>query len=128
MSFQPKKRIPSIAAAGLALVGCGDDSQFEQAAGRIDRLDPRVTAFCMKFVECYPDGFIIDDLDSCRLFVLGYLDAYSVVSDDPGACIAAAFSYMECFNDVPCQTAGVSCLDVTEAYEAACFPTEEETP
>jgi hypothetical protein len=51
MYFTPKKTIPPIA-AGLALAGCGDDS-LQQALDRMERLDPLVTAFCMKNVDRY---------------------------------------------------------------------------
>lgn len=129
MSFEPKKKIPSIAAAGLALAGCGDDpSQFEQTAGRIDRMDPTVTAFCLKYVECYPDGWLLPDVDSCRATVLGYTDAYAELSDDPEGCRSAMYSYFDCVEQASCSTAEVECTPEVGAFEERCFGEAEESP
>lgn len=127
MSFEPKKKIPTIAAAGLALVGCGEDSSsaFQQAAGRIDNLDPAVTAFCMKYVACYPDGLFYDDADYCRAIVLGYMDSYVELSDDPDACLGAAHSYFDCVERVPCETAEAECQTAAEDMNLVCNGEEE---
>lgn len=126
MSFEPKRKIPPIAAAGLALVGCGDDaSQLQQAAERIDQLDPPVTAFCMKYVDCYPDDWFLPDVDPCRAAMLGYMDAYAELSDDPAACRSAVLSYFDCFRDAPCGDFETVCTTVLDEFYAVCFEEEE---
>ena len=119
MFFTPKKTIPPIAAAGLALAGCGDDP-LQQALDRMERLDPLVTAFCMKNVDCYA-GYYYYDVDSCRVSLLYYVDAVIQLSDNPAACYDAGQSYFECFIDAECETAEVACRDEYAALEAACY-------
>jgi hypothetical protein len=126
MSFEPKRRIPPIAAAGLALMGCGDDaSQLQQAAERVDRLDPHVSAFCMKYVDCYPDDWFFPDLDACRAVMLGYMDAYAQLSDDPAACGDAVLSYLDCFRDAPCGDFETLCTTEFDELDVLCFEQEE---
>jgi len=126
LPFQPKKKIPPIAAAGLALAGCGDDpSRLEQASARIDSLDPPVTAFCMKYVDCYAGSFLFDDVDSCRAIMLSYTDVYALLSDDPAACTASALSYFACVQDAVCGSFAVACFDELEAFEVFCFTYED---
>lgn len=128
MNFEPKRTIPPIAAAGLALAGCGDDaSQLQQAAERIDQLDPPVSAFCMNYVGCYPDDWIFPDLDSCRAATLGYMDAYAELSDDPAACRSAFLSYFDCSRDAPCGDVRALCTTELDELNAICFR-EEEAP
>jgi hypothetical protein len=119
MYFTPKKTIPPIAAAGLALAGCSDDP-LQQALDRMERLDPLVTAFCMKNVDCYA-GYYYYDVDSCRVSLLYYVDALIQLSDNPAACYDAGQSYFECFIDAECGTAEVACRDEYAALEAACY-------
>jgi hypothetical protein len=123
MVFTPKKTIPPVAAAGLALAGCGDDpSEFQQALDRMERVDPLVTAFCMKNVDCYAGYYYYDyDVDSCRVSLLYYVDAVIQLSDDPAACYDAGQSYFECFIGAECGTAEVACRDEYAALEAACY-------
>lgn len=119
MYFTPKKTIPPVAAAGLALAGCGGDpTELQQALDRMERVDPLVTAFCMKNVDCDPAYY--DDVDSCRFFWLYYVDAYVQISDDPAACYDAGRSYFECFNEAACGTAEVECYDEYAALPIAC--------
>ena len=120
MYFTPKKTIPPVAAAGLALAGCGDLSEFQQALNRMDRFDPLVTAFCMKAVECYPDYYYYG-VDYCRVWGLYYADTVIQLSDDPAACYDAGRSYFECFERAACGTADVVCSDQYAAFEAACY-------
>jgi len=124
MYFTPKKTIPPVAAAGLALVSCGDDpSEFQQALDRMERLDPLVTAFCMKNMDCYPGYYI--DVDDCRLLWLYYADTIIQLSDDPAACYNAGRSYFECFEKAACGTAEYACLDEYYALGGACYYGEE---
>jgi len=124
MYFTPKKAIPPVAAAGLALVGCGDDSsEFQQALNRMDRLDPLVTAFCMKTVECYPDYYY--GVDGCRVSWLYYVDTVIQLSDDPTACYDAGRSYFECLTEAACGTAEAACGDEYAALPIACYYGEE---
>jgi len=120
MYFTPKKTIPPVAAAGLALAGCGgDSSEFQQALDRMERLDPLVTAFCMKNMECYPVYYA--DVDLCRFSLLYYVDAIIQLSDDPAACYDAGRSYFECLTEAACGMAEVACRDEYAALEAACY-------
>ena len=111
MAFIPKKSIPSVAAAGLALVGCGND---DNSAARIDRLDPAVSDFCMTAVECNP-SLGEDYVDYCRALYLYYADTYIALSDNPAACEAAFLSYFRCFSgcsvdcELPYQQLGEVC-------------------
>lgn len=124
MYFTPKKTIPPIAAAGLALAGCGDAPlDFQQALDRMERLDPLVTAFCMKNLECYPGYYY--DVDSCRFYNLYNADSYIQLSDDPAACYDAGRSYFECFIDAECGTADFECVDEYAAFEVSCVYREE---
>jgi len=106
-----KKRIPPVAAAGLALVGCGSD---DSTSARIERLDPAVSAFCMTALECNP-SLGEDYVDYCRALYLYYADTYIALSDDPAACEAAYLSYFGCFTgcavncDLPYQQLGDDC-------------------
>lgn len=118
MYFTPKKAIPPVAAAGLALVGCGDDP-LQQALDRMERMDPLVTAFCMKNVECYPYDYY--DVDSCRAVWLYYADTVIQLSDDPAACYDAGVSYFGCFTEAACRTAEVACYDEYAALESECY-------
>jgi hypothetical protein len=118
MYFTPKKTIPPVAAAGLALAGCGDDS-LQQALDRMERLNPLVTAFCMKNVECNSDYYsYYYDVDSCRVFWFYYADTVIQLSDDPAACYDAGRSYFECFAEAACGTG--ECLDEYYALGGAC--------
>jgi len=127
MYFTPKKTIPPIAAAGLALVGCGDDPlDLQQALDRMERLDPVVTAFCMKNVECYAGYYnYYYDVDSCRFVWLYYADTVIQLSNDPAACYDAGRSYFECFAEAACGTADYACMDEYAALGRACYYGEE---
>jgi hypothetical protein len=126
MVFTPKKTIPPVAAAGLALAGCGDDaSELQQAMDRMARMDPLVTAFCMKQVECDPGYYY--GVDNCRLWSLYYADTVIQLSDDPAACYNAGRSYFECFEKAACGTAEVECYDEYAALPIACSYAVEES-
>jgi len=127
MVFTPKKVIPPVAAAGLALAGCGDGGgqgplDLQQALDRMERLDPLVTAFCMKRLDCYDYYY---DVDYCRFYSLYIADSYIQLSDDPAACYGAGQSYFECFIDAECGTADFACMDEYAALEDSCFYGEE---
>jgi hypothetical protein len=87
----------------------------------MERLDPLVTAFCMKNVDCYAGYYYYYDVDSCRVSLLYYVDAVIQLSDNPAACYDAGQSYFECFIDAECGTAEVACRDEYAALEAACY-------
>ncbi|KPK17804.1 MAG: hypothetical protein AMJ62_00790 [Myxococcales bacterium SG8_38] len=120
MYFTPKKTIPPVAAAGLALAGCGDDSpELQLALDRMQSIDPLITAFCMKQVECYPGYYT--DLDGCRVFWLFYADAYIQLADDSAVCYEAGRSYFECVTNAECGSAYADCQDEYAALESACY-------
>ena len=89
----------------------------------MERLDPLVTAFCMKNLECYPGYYY--DVDSCRFYNLYNADSYIQLSDDPAACYDAGRSYFECFIDAECGTADFECVDEYAAFEVSCVYREE---
>jgi hypothetical protein len=89
----------------------------------MERVDPLVTAFCMKNAECYPDDYY--DVDSCRVWSLYYTDTVIQLSDDPAACYDAGRSYFECFEKAACGTAEYACDDEYAALERACYYGEE---
>jgi hypothetical protein len=124
--FTPKKTIPPVAAVGLALTGCGDDSsELQRALGRMQSMDPLITAFCMKAVECYPGYYY--DVDSCRVYSLYYADAVLQLSDHPAACYEAGRSYFDCFTEAECGTAELECLnEYAELVDACSYYALEE--
>lgn len=125
--FAPKKTIPPVAAAGLALAGCGDDSsELQRAMDRMEQLDPLVTAFCMRSVECYPGYYAY--LDYCRAYYLTYADFYIQLADDSAACYDAGVSYFECVTNADCGSAYADCQDEYAALESACYYAEEQAP
>ena len=104
----------------IALAGCGDDSSdLQRALDRIERLDPTVTAFCLKNAECYP-GYYYEDIDYCRMYDLYYADFVVQLSHDPAACYDAGRSYFECFTEAECGTAELECTDEWAAVVDAC--------
>lgn len=131
--FRPKKKIPSIAAAGLALAGCGDgggDSELDAARDRIAQLDPSVTAFCMRDIECdpYPEDPYFGDVDSCRTLFLEVVAYYVDASPDPDACSAAYIAALDCEGNTPCDEMPEACEAQIEATDAICFGDEEVMP
>lgn len=113
----PKKTIPSLAAATLALtgLGCGDTTDSgtggTSATGGTSGtggasgvggssggdLANAISQFCMRRVECMLD----EDLQYC-ISVYEYL-----FSDGDAACQAAAISYFECGLALPCDQIGL---------------------
>lgn len=131
--FEPKKKIPSIAAAGLALAGCGDGggtSELDAARDRIAQLDPSVTAFCMREIECdpYPEDSYFGDVDSCRTLMLQLYGDYIEGSPDPEECGAAFIASFDCAGDTPCDEILGTCEAEYDATYAVCTGDEEVVP
>jgi hypothetical protein len=129
--FSPKKKIPSLAAAGLALAGCGDggaNSELDAARDRIAQLDPSVTAFCMREIECdpYPEDPFFGDVDNCRTLILQLYGDYIQGSPDPDACGAAFIAAFDCAGDTPCDDILYACEVEYDATLAVCGDDEEE--
>jgi hypothetical protein len=80
--FRPKKIIPKLAVATLALTGCGDDGGGggNGGGGMSANLTNALNAWCMKFVPCYledyPDYTVQECIDTAT-------DNYGLDSSSP---------------------------------------------
>lgn len=90
--FEVKKVIPPLAAASLALTGCGDDGGGGSGGAGGDAIEEAVEKFCMKVVECYQD----ETQQECESYELDYLEG---VSDD---CLGPWTTYFNCFSELTC--------------------------
>jgi len=96
--FPIKKHIPDLTVASLALMGCGGEGLGEYEA-RLDRLEPEVTAFCMRAVDCVPRQYD-NDVDYCRLTLLFYGAPFSPL--DPEKCEEAWLEFFDCYAQADC--------------------------
>ncbi|MGB5695035.1 MAG: hypothetical protein WBM46_05245 [Polyangiales bacterium] len=127
--FTPKKTIPSLAVAMLALTGCGGDgntgtggsgaSGGSGGSGGSDGngLAAALQAFCMKAVECFP-GYTLQDC-------VNYYNSQIAMYDVTPACEAAATSYFNCGAALSCAELDMynnSCDDEFDAIFNVCMP------
>ena len=88
--FKPKKTIPKLAAAALALTGCGGDGGGTGGTGGTggdNEFDTSLSAFCMNVdVPCY--GYT---MQQCTVYYNAVID----YNNDP-QCTAALISYFNC--------------------------------
>jgi len=131
----PKKTIPSLAMAMLALTGCGSDansgaggSGASGGAGGTggsggtagtggDGLAASIRAFCMTAVECFP-GYTLNE---CINYYNSLVSDYVVTP----ACEAAAASYFNCGSELSCAELDASqnsCDDEFDAIFEVCVP------
>ncbi len=126
----PKKVIPSLAVAMLALTGagCGDDGGNTGATGGSgatggtggtpgDGLANALSAFCMKVAECYADT-VRECLDYYNNDIFPYYDIDS-------NCEAAIISYFDCGAALSCPEMMAdpnNCDDEFDAIFDVCDP------
>ena len=118
--FNPKKTIPKLAVAMLALTGCGDDdgngAGTGGAGGGGADFDASLNAYCMK-APCF---------DYTAEVCIDYYNALNVYNDNAN-CTALLISYFDCgatktcnqlFQgdcDVEYYAADAACIDLPEA-------------
>ena len=89
--LRPKKTIPSLVGATLAMTGCGVGDGPTTLTGQA------FNAFCMKVAECYPGDPYVEE---CFDYV-GYYDlAGKYFSNE---CDAFFASYLNCFSSLTCE-------------------------
>lgn len=140
--LSPKKTIPSLAAAVLALTGCGGDSSPNGTGGSGanggtggsaanggtggsganggtggnggNGLADALNAFCMRVADCYAEYTAQDCIDYYNTIFPSELSA---------ACQAAIISYFDCGIELSCDELAMysnSCDDVFDAIGTAC--------
>jgi hypothetical protein len=131
----PKKTIPKLAVAALALTGCGGDGNGGGAAGNSGTggaagsggsagsgggsasIEASIEAFCMKLVEC---NYYVN-----TSVCVAYLTYYYGLDDELTAeCESAAISYFDCGTLLTCAELGAmsnSCDDEFIAAAQACY-------
>ena len=93
MTIQPKKRIPKLAGAIIALTGaqaCGGDG-----GGGFTNIDEAINAFCMKVAGC--------DLGYTMQECVAYYQYLVETTNGTDACNAAILSYANCRYGLSCQ-------------------------
>jgi len=106
--FRPKRTIPKLAVATLALTGCGSDSP--------SALGESINAFCMNVVGCFPDYTLGD----CTAYYSDLLGNYNLSS----TCQAALATYFNCGAALSCEELELynnSCDDEFDAIYNGCI-------
>ncbi len=124
--FTPKKTIPKLAMAALAIAGCGGSDSNGGGGGSGSggsggsdggNLADSINAFCMKAVECFP-GYTVQE---CTSYYNDLVAGYNLTQ----ACEAAAISYFDCAAALSCAELDMSsnsCDDEFDAIFGACEP------
>jgi hypothetical protein len=140
--FNPKRMIPKLAVAALALTGCGETDSPEGflgtggtpgtggsggtagtggtsgTGGTNGTLAGSLEAFCLKLVDCFPGYYA--NADAC---VSGITAGYGLGGGVSSECEAAAISYFQCGAPLTCQELDMdtnSCSDEGAAADQAC--------
>ena len=144
--FNPRRVIPKLAVAALALTGCGETGSPSDfggsggsggtsgtggssgaggtsgtggSGGTNGTLAGSLEAFCLKVVECFPGYYT--NTEDCVSYLAAYYGLDGPLSSE---CEAAAISYFQCGAPLTCQeldgTGGNSCDDEFDAAAAAC--------
>lgn len=116
--FTPKKAIPPLGVAVVALTGCGGDGDN----GGTGALRDALQAFCMKIVDCYSAMYPDYTVQDCVNF---YNDERLANYNIDASCEAAAISYFNCGTGLSCQEIMAdsnSCDDEFYAIFDACEP------
>ncbi len=132
--FNPKRVIPKLAVAALALTGCGETASPDGffgtggtsgtggtggTGGTNGTLVGSLEAFCLKLVECFPDYYA--GAETCVNYIT---TTYGLGGEISSECEAAAISYFQCGAPLTCpelDTAEAnSCADESAAAEQAC--------
>ena len=141
--FRPKKIIPQLAIAMLALTGCGDgDTDTGDAgtdAGNGDAgtggtggtagtggtggngtpgtdLNGALGAWCMTLAGCFPESPYYQPTNYCVDY---HLNWYGLNGDISAACQTAAISYFECGTGLSCEQLGMYNNDCNPQWYAA---------
>ena len=116
--FKVKRAIPRLAAASLALTGCGDGDGGAGGAGGAggvggapEPIDAAIEQFCMKVVECYEEQTQSSCEANERAFASGFSDN----------CLPLWTSYLECMSSVSCAQ-----FENKEGFEACVAEVAEE--
>jgi len=145
--FNPKRVIPKLAVAALALTGCGETDAPEGffgtggtagtggsggtvgtggtpgtggSGGTNGTLAGSLEAFCMKLVECFPNSPYYNTTEEC---ITGITTYYGLGGEISNECEAAAISYFQCGAPLTCPEFTMetnSCSDEGEAAEREC--------
>jgi hypothetical protein len=102
--LRPKKTIPSLVGATLAMSGCGDGGHKTTTM-----TGESYKAFCVKVGECYPNTSYQDDCNAYQ----PYADIFSAQYFS-GECDALWASYFNCL-------AGVTCDEFTDEEDSTCY-------
>lgn len=138
--FNPRKVIPKLAVAALALTGCGESGDLGDligtggdggtsgtsgaggtggTGGTSGALAASLEAFCVKVVECFPGDY--DSTQGCVDYLTAY---YGLDGELSSECEAAAISYFQCGAPLTCaeltNPEGNSCDDEFFAAGQAC--------
>jgi len=139
--FKPKKVIPTLAASVLAIAGCasgdgdpggtagsggstgtggsaGSGGTAGMGGGPTDGLTNALNAFCLKYVECFPNDY--NNADECAATISQYYGLDGTVSAE---CNSAAISYFDCGAALSCaelDMESTSCDPQGTAAEQAC--------
>lgn len=103
--FRPKKTIPKLAVATLALAGCPADGGMPNGGSGGSggsggaALTDALTAWCMKHADCFPNSPYYQPTDYCISYELFY---YGLDGDISAECEAAAIGYFDCALDLEC--------------------------
>jgi hypothetical protein len=124
--LRPKKLIPPLAGAMLALTGCGDDgntggggsggSGGSGGTGGSEggELANAIGAWCMQLRDCFPPYY--QDTERCISSNVAY---YGLDGDIVAACETAAISYFECGADLSCEQLDLFYNDCDDAWNDA---------
>lgn len=125
--LRPKKTIPSLTVAMLALTGCGGDGNGGDGGNGGtggtggnggDGLEASLQAFCMNGVECTNGGTTVD---ACIDYYNSLIAEYNVTP----TCEAALISYFDCAAALSCSEFVMdpnSCTDEYYAIFDDCLP------
>jgi len=118
--FRPKKMIPKLAVATLALTGCGGDTNNGAGGsggnGISDNLTNALNSWCMALVDCYSELYPDYTVQECIAYATDY---YGLDLGITAACDAAATSYFECGSDLPCDQLTTLYNDCDPEFDAA---------
>jgi len=142
--LNPKKVIPALAASVLAIAGCsssdgntggtsgsggsggsggtggsaGTGGTAGMGGGLSDGLANALNAFCVKYVDCFPNDYA--NAEECTNYISQY---YALDGSLTPECESAAISYFDCGALLSCADLDMesnSCDDEATAAEQAC--------
>jgi hypothetical protein len=99
--LKPKRMIPKLAVATLALTGCGDGDTNGTggAGGSGSNLENALSAWCMNLAGCFPNSKYYQPTEYCVSY---HLDYYYFDESTTAACEAAGISYFMCSTGLEC--------------------------